>query len=883
MDDSIHIAVLQADPLAWFDENQWQPVPGLDFEKERERILDSLNEARRVVNVRFETATADVLRTLLTLGCRALHYSGHGMPDFLAFENGRGAVHPLEPGTLHSLLAAGGNRLRFVFVSACHSRRTGEAFVAAGAPHVVAVRLEEPVFDIAAREFARAFYLALLVGKTVFQAFEIGRAAVKALPDLPGDWEAEKFLLLPQYGAHDEVIFTDLPSGEWRDRTPPPPPLTLPAPAEYFLGRELDMHRVVEKVLTGRLVTVRGLPGIGKTALAIAAARYLGERRLFRDGVFFVNLRGVESAEAARFVIATTLEVVAPDDGALFNALRSRRALLVLDNCEDGLNRGGMPFRRFIAALLGAAKDTKILATSRQPFGAMPGVTETLHDLHRLDPIDAARLFLMRAPRELTISEVGAALPRLGLRSLAGHPVLRFLAGHPLAIALAAPLLADKTLSQLAALLEAQNIAALAVPGLPTDDRDASLAATLAVSVGYVRESNPDAVRLFALMGLLPGGALAEDVAAIWGQRDWSPLMDALVRGSLMEKIHRGEAEYFSTFPFFAAYAESLLAAADGKVFSPRILDHFSRLCQSLYPAFGSERAQSARSLFALHEPNLRACLNPNRLAQPWDDDGDVSPTGTIASLLPQMLLLSDRPEDGMSAAELGLAACKAIHDTRGEANTLRALGDLKVRLADLAGARADYETALPIYRGINDRLGEANTLQSLGNLALASGDPHAAFAEYRRALEIHTQIQAQLGVAADFGYMARAAAAGSHARAVMLCEQSLSILRAIQDRFGQALSLQIQAESFWALKGQTPAFAARWLARDLFRAIGSPSAKQIDGIFAEIETALGADQYRQLIAELEAHAEGMRLEGVEAVKKMLDDQNSGEQNDENV
>jgi hypothetical protein len=47
--------------------------------------------------------------------------------------------------TLRSLLRAGGLRLDFVFVSACHSRRTGEAFVEAGVPHVVCVKVDAMV------------------------------------------------------------------------------------------------------------------------------------------------------------------------------------------------------------------------------------------------------------------------------------------------------------------------------------------------------------------------------------------------------------------------------------------------------------------------------------------------------------------------------------------------------------------------------------------------------------------------------------------------------------------------------------------------------------------------------------------------------------------
>lgn len=199
-------------PLVWFDKDgQAQPIDSLDFSTERDCLFDSFHEAGRALKVRVAPATADNFRTLVTLGCRVLHYSGHGHPDFLAFEDGKGGMHGLDAPHLKNLFAAGGARgVQCIFVSACHSRKAGEAFVTAGVPHVVAVRLETPVYDDAARSFARAFYLSLANGDSIKQAFDIGRAAVATNPDLPNpDEETEKFLLLPEYGRHEATIFAD--------------------------------------------------------------------------------------------------------------------------------------------------------------------------------------------------------------------------------------------------------------------------------------------------------------------------------------------------------------------------------------------------------------------------------------------------------------------------------------------------------------------------------------------------------------------------------------------------------------------------------------------------------------------------------------------------
>jgi tetratricopeptide (TPR) repeat protein len=69
-------------------------------------------------------------------------------------------------------------------------------------------------------------------------------------------------------------------------------------------------------------------------------------------------------------------------------------------------------------------------------------------------------------------------------------------------------------------------------------------------------------------------------------------------------------------------------------------------------------------------------------------------------------------------------------------------MGDLLRRVDDLAGARASYEKALPIYREIEARLGEANVLASLGLLALAEGNE----VEADRLLETATAINQAIG-----------------------------------------------------------------------------------------------------------------------------------------
>lgn len=292
----IHLAYLQSWPLVGkLGMAPLFAIKKLDFDSERDQLFKTLNEAKKAIRLQMEVATSDNLLRLLTMGCRAIHYTGHGMESFLAFEDDEGKMHPMDPVQLRELLEAGRSSggstgIEFAFVSACHSQSAGNAFVLAGVPHVIAVRMDEAVCDKASQVFMKHFYLAILVGRTVRAAFDIAQKAVHNTPNLSGADEPRKFLLLPEGADHERTLFNDIPAGPWTDVSAPPVPHTIPAIPQNFLGRNPILQEVVARLLRKRLVTLTGLRGIGKTAVAIAAARYIWKRNHF-DGVFLVDLR----------------------------------------------------------------------------------------------------------------------------------------------------------------------------------------------------------------------------------------------------------------------------------------------------------------------------------------------------------------------------------------------------------------------------------------------------------------------------------------------------------------------------------------------------------------------------------------------------------------
>jgi len=64
------------------------------------------------------------------------------------------------------------------------------------------------------------------------------------------------------------------------------------AKVDDFVGRQEDMFRISRLLLNNRLITVKGIPGIGKTSISKRLGFFLSEREIFKDGVIFIPMRG---------------------------------------------------------------------------------------------------------------------------------------------------------------------------------------------------------------------------------------------------------------------------------------------------------------------------------------------------------------------------------------------------------------------------------------------------------------------------------------------------------------------------------------------------------------------------------------------------------------
>ncbi|MEV5882451.1 BTAD domain-containing putative transcriptional regulator [Streptomyces sp. NPDC052020] len=329
---------------------------------------------------------------------------------------------------------------------------------------VVAAELTGPLGRHPLRERLRAAHMRALYragrpSEALDSYHELRRLLAEELgldpgPALTGLYE-EILRHEPELRAVGAAIAAPAGRGDDEPAAGPRPRTNLPVPATPLIGREKEVTGIGELLSTGRLVTLTGPGGVGKTRLALETATRVITG--LPDGSWLVELAGRgragepgprctadELAEAAATALGIRDDTGTPGTDTterLTEALRDKRLLLLLDNCEHVIEAAA----RLAETLLRGAPGIRILATSQEPLGI---AGERLWTVEPLDEPDALRLFAARA------ADASPGFVLTDGNSPAVASICRRLDGIPLAVELAATRIRALGVEQLARRLD---------------------------------------------------------------------------------------------------------------------------------------------------------------------------------------------------------------------------------------------------------------------------------------------------------------------------------------------------------------------------------------------------------------------------------------------
>jgi predicted ATPase/DNA-binding SARP family transcriptional activator len=514
----------------------------------------------------------------------------------------------------------------------------------------------------------------------------------------------------------------------------------LPLQHSRFIGREQELAQVQRLLASHRLVTLTGAGGCGKTRMALqVAAELLAE---YPDGVWLVELASLTDPTLLPQSVAAVLDIQEQPGrsmlATLTSALRSKRLLLLLDNCEHLVEACAS----LADSLLQGCPILQILATSREALsikGEMPYRVPSLStpDPERLPPLeqlasfDAVRLFLDRVlphQPEFRLTEGNAT---------AVARICQQLDGIPLAIELAAARMRALSVQTLAERLD-DRFRLLTRGSRTALPRHQTLRALIDWSYQLLSEAEQGLLRR---LSVFTGGWTLEAAEAVCADEDTEPwevvdLLTGLVDKSLVLYQERDGAGRYRLLETVRQYAgDRLLEAGETAgmrrrhgAWYLRATEETRSPCEPLDVAW--------MDLLEQEHDNVRAALE-------WSQAGaeDAELAFRWAAALFEFWQVRGYWSEGRARLEAMVSRPDATGRTAARAEALWALGALTSYQGDYAAAQPVFEEALTIRRELSDQAGAALALASLGNIALRQGNHGAACSLFEESLAIRRKL----------------------------------------------------------------------------------------------------------------------------------------------
>jgi tetratricopeptide (TPR) repeat protein len=529
-------------------------------------------------------------------------------------------------------------------------------------------------------------------------------------------------------------------------------PLQRPAQVENFTGREDELQQLLEALQPGKVVTLCGPGGMGKTALASRAVWTLapGEHppERFPDGILFHTFYN-------RPEVAILFEKIAAEFGedlrpsphdAAQRALAGRRLLLILDGAEQADD---------LRSILAIHDFSSVLITTRSRKDA-----------------PALRIDLDPLPPDSSAALLKALGGEYAAEDDAVRKICALVGDLPLAICLAGRYLSrsEDTAGQYLVWLKSMPLEALD----QGERRDRSVRILLERSLGEISEL---ARRVIAVCGVLAYSPVdPQSIAAALDQppKALKPVLNELVNSGL---LRRQENRYQLGHPLIQTYARQLLQLSGDE------LSRLGAFYLKLSVAFGVEH-----QLFFLLDAELPHIINVLLACQERQDWQDII---LLVRSVYYYMDLGGHSTQWLTVLNFGLSAARNLSDYISEAQFLGDLGNANRHLGQMETAIEYHQQALAIVCKIGDRRGECKDLGNLGNAYSNLGQVERAIEFYEEALAIMREIGDRRGEGNQLGNLGSAYFSLEQVeRAVEFYEQALAIAGEIGDRRGEGLWL---------------------------------------------------------------------------------------------
>jgi len=535
-------------------------------------------------------------------------------------------------------------------------------------------------------------------------------------------------------------------------------------PPQKFVGRVKDINEILSGFERGAVIAgVRGMGGVGKTALALVLAEKLAGR--YPDGQILVDMKGTDkkplsAAEAmAQVIRAYDPEFDVPSNegelaGKYFSILHGKKALLLLDNAVS---------REQVEPLL-PPRSCALLVTTRKKF-ALPGLTEK--DLDVLPFDDAKKLLLEICERIADHAEE--------LAEICGR--------LPIALRNAASILREKPNLSVANYIKRLGDAM---------ERLELVEASFSLSYDLL---TPELQRLWSLLAIFPADFDLAGAAAVWEMED-TPTEDALgelIWWSLVDfsPSATGEGGRYRLHDLARDFAGSKLYDYRRETAKLRHARYYlNTLCKAEESIQqGNDFLAMGLMLFDIDWINIEA-------GQKWASENKFKCT-EIAEMcndfawMGNILNLRLHPFKYIEWLNEALTAVREINNKEAEGAHLGNLGLAYFHLGNPHKAIEYFEQALKISREIGD--GQL-AIYSLGNLGLAYshlGDPNKSIEYTEQVLKISSEMEDWKAVANSLDNLGKFHShLGNPHKAIEYYEQSLKISRSIGDLVGEIAHL---------------------------------------------------------------------------------------------